>query len=176
MALRLFRGVLRRHEAIPMRAVSNGVAQTIRLEPAAIAQVFRYRQLTAAALEAGGQVFGLVSLDEVRVTRATGPYRGDERGRMHYRSNPRLAQKTIEMMARAGLAYIGEWHTHAQDIPTASCADRDALVRLLACSTLNVSALLMLIVGRIPRPEGLSLCSVDLSGFEEWVVSACEPS
>jgi len=154
--------------AVALRGTSGRISQTLRLEPAVLKHVGKRRQMTAASTEAGGQLFGLVSEEEVRILSATGPYRGDERSRYFYRSNPRAAQRAVEKHAKAQLLYLGEWHTHAEDCPSASESDMDAMRRLLAHSKLNVSTLLMLIVGRSSRLDGLFLSSVGDSEVDQW--------
>lgn len=99
---------------------------------------------------------------------ATGPYRGDERGRYHYRSNPKAAQKMIERQSRDGLLYLGEWHTHAEDFPSASTSDLDAMNKLLWRSKLNVSEMLMLIVGQSNEIEGYKLSSISNTDLNDW--------
>ena len=170
MAVNRLRCLFRNTPANALRGTSTLVTQTIRLEPDVLEYVNKHRQLNSSSTEAGGQLFGIVSADEVRVVLATGPYRGDERGRYGYRSNSRAAQLAIEKQAKAGLLYLGEWHTHAEDRPSASGSDMDAMRRLLARSKLNVNALLMLIVGRSGELDGLDLSSVGTSKVDQWIL------
>ncbi len=170
MALNLFRSFSRSIPSVALRGSFPLVTQTIRLEPAIIEYVNKHRQLNRFSTEAGGQLFGLVNTDEVRVVLATGPYRGDERGRFNYRSNSMAAQQAIEIQAKAGLLYLGEWHTHAEDKPNASESDMDAMKKLLASSKLNVNALLMLIVGRMGELDGLGLYSVGNFEINHWIL------
>jgi integrative and conjugative element protein (TIGR02256 family) len=142
--------------------------QSIRVERAALVHVYKYRQLSAKKLEAGGQIFGSVEGNIVRVTTATGPYPGDERSRYGYRSNPRNAQNEIASQAAAGHLYLGEWHTHAEDRPVPSGLDYDAMRRLVERSDLNTNMLLMLIVGRIANWSGLALLSISRSDARHW--------
>ena len=126
-----------RAPTISVRATSERVVQTFRLEPSVLYHVGKHRQLGALSTEAGGQLFGLINANEVRVVLATGPYRGDERGRYHYRSNSQVAQRTIERQAKKGFLYLGEWHTHAEDYPIASSSDMDTMRKLLTHSKLK---------------------------------------
>ena len=151
-----------------IRGASDKFHQHLWLEPSALAHIAAFRQAGRNSTEAGGQLFGTVSIDEVRVIIATGPYLGDERGRFHYRSNPKAAQREITKQAKNGLLYLGEWHTHAEDNPSASESDKDTMRRLLKCSKLNVNSLLMLIVGRNTDLDGFLLCSVETSEVDSW--------
>ena len=110
----------------------------------------------------------------MRIIRATGPYKSDERSRFGYRSHVDSAQKAIDEQYKLGLLYLGEWHTHAEDHPSASHMDGDAMSRLMSNSKLNSSSLLMLIVGRASGPSGLSLCTVNPQGKKlSWCFLTC---
>lgn len=131
----------------------------------------RHRQSTPWATEAGGQLFGTINAEQVCVVEASGPYAGDERSRYRYRSNPAAAQRAIDDHHGRGLLYLGEWHTHAEDHPSASVLDDDAMHRLIASSQLNSNSLLMLIVGRARNVAGLAVWSVSNSGVRQWRLS-----
>lgn len=134
--------------------------------------VSRNRQTTPWATEAGGQLFGTLNATQVCVIEASGPYPGDERSRYRYRSNPAAAQRAIEERHKRGLLYLGEWHTHAEDYPSASGLDDDAMRRLIASSQLNSSSLLMMIVGRAQSTAGLAVWSVSSTEARRWILSA----
>ena len=145
-----------------------GISQVVRIDAAVIQHVRKHRQMRPWASEAGGQLFGSISADEVAVTVVSGPYRGDDRGRYHYRSNPQAAQAAIDRNARTGHLYLGEWHTHAEGVPQASTSDIDAMARLLAKSSLNSDAILLLIVGQSEMIDGLRLRTVGRLGSHDW--------
>lgn len=147
---------------------AQGVSQTLILEPTVLEHVEKSRQLSAFSTEAGGQLFGYANEHEIRVTAATGPYKRDQRGRYHYRSNNNSAQKMIETFAKGGLYYLGEWHTHAEDFPTASSSDVDAMNKLLNHSKLNLNGLLMLIVGRSTLISGYYISLFNSDQIYNW--------
>lgn len=155
-------------------ATCDSTEQRIVIRPPAVTHVHHYRQTGMFASEAGGQLFGTITLDAVNVEIATGPYAGDERSRYRYRSNPKAAQEVIEQQAKKSLLYLGEWHTHAEDRPNASSLDVDAMRRLIANSRLNSSALLMLIVGRKKSVEGMALFTATSSGSKQWTLSSAD--
>ncbi|SRR6266481_4903190 len=168
MAIMCPKWLFRTLSPVGIRGTSDKFHQHLWLEPSVLEHISAFRQVGRYSTESGGQLFGKVSIDEVRVIIATGPYRGDERGRFHYRSNPKAAQREIIKQAKNGLLYLGEWHTHAEDNPIASESDNDTMKRLLNCSKLNVNTLLMLIVGRITDLDGFLLCSVGTSKIDLW--------
>lgn len=147
-------------------------SQALSIARTALRHVRRHRQSTPWATEAGGQLFGTLDAAHICVTEASGPYAGDERSRYRYRSNPAAAQRAIEDRHKRGLLYVGEWHTHAEDYPSASGLDDDAMRRLIASSQLNSNALLMMIVGRARSAEGLAVWSVSSAAARRWILRA----
>ena len=151
-----------------VRAVSAAYGQSVILEKQVLQHVWRYRQLGFLSREAGGQLFGGLGADGLIVTEATGPYPGDERGRTHYRSDPRAAQFAIDERSARNLLYLGEWHTHPEDEPRMSGDDASAIRALHERSRLNLREALLRIVGRSAPPIGLSLWSVAEDGVSPW--------
>ncbi len=147
-------------------------SQALSIARLALQHVNRHRQISPWATEAGGQLFGTLNAAQVCVTEASGPYAGDERSRYRYRSSSAAAQRAIEDRHNRGLLYLGEWHTHAEDYPSASGLDDDAMRRLIASSQLNSNALLMMIVGRARSAAGLAVWSVSREAVRRWILSA----
>ena len=172
MVLKALSRFFRQQPRQPIVGHADGYTQRVQLEPEVLLHVQHYRQTSAKATEAGGQLFGTVDEALVRIVCATGPYAGDERTRYRYRSNPASAQRAVEAKSIAGLLYLGEWHTHAEDHPSASSLDGDAMTRLIASSKLNSNSLMMLIVGRTIGPDGLALLTVSTGNTLAWVLSA----
>lgn len=149
----------------------SDTSQALSIARLVMQHVSRHRQSTPWAAEAGGQLFGTLNATHVCVTEASGPYAGDERSRYRYRSDPAAAQRAIEDRHKRGLLYLGEWHTHAEDYPSASGLDDDAMRRLIASSQLNSNALLMMIVGRARSAAGLAVWSVSSEATSRWILS-----
>jgi integrative and conjugative element protein (TIGR02256 family) len=150
------------------------LGQQLLIEPLVLQHVRRHRQLMFWATEAGGQLFGTISAKHVCISEASGPYAGDERSRYRYRSNPAAAQRAIDDRSKRGLLYLGEWHTHAEDHPSASSLDGDAMFRLMSSSQLNTNSLLMMIVGRARGFSGLALWSVSRLAISKWSLTEQE--
>jgi integrative and conjugative element protein (TIGR02256 family) len=146
----------------------DDVRQALSITRPALQHVSRHRQSKPWATEAGGQLFGTIGPTQVCVLDASGPYAGDERSRYRYRSNSTAAQRAIEDRNSRGLLYLGEWHTHAEDQPSASSLDDDAMRRLIASSQLNTSSLLMMIVGRARGAAGLAVWSITGFRARQW--------
>jgi integrative and conjugative element protein (TIGR02256 family) len=176
VVLKALSRVFRPQALQPIVGDANGYTQRVRLEPDVLSHVCRHRQTSARATEAGGQLFGTLDEYLVRVVCATGPYAGDERSRYRYRSNSAAAQRAVEAQSIAGRLYLGEWHTHAEDHPSASSLDSDAMTRVIASSTLNSNSLLMLIVGRAVGFDGLALLTVSKGSTLAWALTAVDDS
>ncbi len=160
---------------MPKHAIVGHLAdtfQSISIARLVLEHVSRHRQSTPWATEAGGQLFGTLNAAQICVTEASGPYTGDERSRYRYRSNPAAAQRAIDDRHKRGLLYLGEWHTHAEDYPSASALDDDAMRRLISSSQLNSNELLMMIVGRARGAAGLAVWSVSSEAAHRWILSA----
>jgi integrative and conjugative element protein (TIGR02256 family) len=164
----LFTKPMREHSIVGQLSDTPQALTVTRL---ALQHVSRYRQTTPWATEAGGQLFGTLNAAQVCVIEASGPYVGDERTRYRYRSNPASAQRAIEDRHKRGLMYLGEWHTHAEDYPSASGLDDNAMRCLIASSQLNTNALLLMIVGRARSAEGLAVWSVSRDVARRWILS-----
>lgn len=145
-------------------------SQRILFSPQVTDHTAKHRQLSWYSTEAGGQLFGSINSSEVVVLSATGPYRGDQRWWSSYRSNAKAAQRAIDQHVQKGLYYLGEWHTHPEEYPAASAADRDAMSRLRTASITRSNALLMLIQGKAEGVRGLALYSLCENGLNQWVV------
>lgn len=150
-----------------VRYLSN-YEQSIVVSANVMRHIGKYRQITAWRREAGGQLFGTYDDNTACILTASGPYRGDERSRYYYRSNPKAAQKAIDAFAGQGLSYLGEWHTHPQEIAVASGADRATICSIVRRSTLRLTSLMMLIQGQATGPAGLAVYSHNGSILSEW--------
>ena len=161
-------------DSMPKRSIIGrieNIHQALSITRPALQYLGRHRQVTPWATEAGGQLFGSIKATQICVTEASGPYAGDERSRFRYRSNPAAAQRAIEDRHRRGLLYLGEWHTHAEDHPSASSLDDDAICRLIASSQLNTNTILMMIVGRARGAAGVSMWSASREVARQWNLS-----
>jgi integrative and conjugative element protein (TIGR02256 family) len=146
----------------------------VRISGSALNHVSAHRQRRIFSKEAGGQIFGNIHAGVLSIVAATGPYQGDHRSRFAYRSNPTAAQSAIVEQAAQGRSYLGEWHTHSEDLPEPSAADLVAVRALLAASQLSNSDLFLLIVGRIDPPGGLTLLSFVDGSSSRWTFE-CQP-
>ncbi|WP_145397895.1 Mov34/MPN/PAD-1 family protein [Paracoccus sulfuroxidans] len=129
--------------------------QFLTLEQNVLDHFVKWRQLDLKMPEAGGQLFGAVEGQRVKVKLATGPRRSDRRGRFFFIAD-RLAERLeISALHKSGLHYLGDWHTHPQYVPIPSGTDLSSMADLFARSKHDLNAFLMVIVGTAEFPEGL---------------------
>ncbi len=103
--------------------------------------------------EAGGILLGrlILNTDDVIVDQATEPVPDDKRLRFFFwRSNKPAQQRVIDAWngSSGTQNYLGEWHTHPEDVPTPSCVDIQNWKRILKKSRFEQEFLLFTIVGR----------------------------
>lgn len=128
---------------------------TVRFEPAALEVFDAHRQKGWFRREAGGQLFADIKGNVWHVVAATGPKATDRRGRFHFWPDRKSEQKEIDQHFSAGLQYVGDWHTHPEQVPTPSCNDIFSIENVVRESTLYTPGLLLIVVGLAAFPRGL---------------------
>lgn len=121
----------------------------------ALATFEAHRQRRFFQREAGGQLFARVRDDDWEIVAATGPRSRDRRGRFSFWPHRASEQEEIFQHHALGLDYVGDWHTHPEDIPTPSTDDLTSIGEVVRRSTHHLPGFLLLIVGRRPFPKGL---------------------
>ena len=114
-----------------------------------------HRQKGWLSKEAGGQLFAAIDGGVWHVVAATGPRVADRRGRFHFWPDRKTEQREIDQHFITGLVYVGDWHTHPEDVPTPSHDDTLSIQNVVRESTLYTSGLLLCIVGLARFPKGL---------------------
>ena len=153
---------------IGMTAYSDKCSDTISFSLGSIDYLWERRQQTSGDPESGGQLFGIINNYGVIVTTASGPYSNDMRSSTRYQSDPLQAQKEIEQQAKRGQLYLGEWHTHCQNLPNPSHYDITAMKALVASSSLNLHHAILLIVGNNHIPNSFYIESFGKTDSIKW--------
>lgn len=151
-----------------LRFRCDAMVQHLYICPSVREHLYRHRQLERRAPESGGQLFGVIKNDSIRIQAADGPYRCDERTRTSYRSDPVSAQSAIDRRVSEGLCYLGEWHTHPQKVPLFSELDAVSFLKLIKLSDLRVNRLILLVQGTSSQPEGIAIASSCGNEFQYW--------
>lgn len=115
----------------------------------------KYRQVRWFHREAGGQLFARFDGQRIVLEEATGPRRADRRTLYSFRPSRSAEQREIDQRHVAGLHYVGDWHTHPQDIPVPSSMDIESIGDCVRRSHHELNGFIMIIVGRLNPPQGL---------------------
>src|SRR5689334_6509783 len=94
----------------------------------------QHRQLRWYQCEAGGQLFARLEEKRIIVTEATGPRRSDRRSRCSYEPDRTAEQREIDERFREGIHFVGDWHTHPEDLPQPSDRDETSIAETVARS------------------------------------------
>lgn len=86
--------------------------------------------------EAGGVLIGrhLIGSEDIIVDQVTTPLRGDKRSRFSFYRAHKCHQHAVDRAWKASggvYTYLGEWHTHAEPVPTPSGLDERERIRIL---------------------------------------------
>ncbi|MBU5593841.1 Mov34/MPN/PAD-1 family protein [Amphibacillus sp. MSJ-3] len=109
-----------------MKKFSNEVL-SIEVRDGVVNQLSHFIQREAKSLESGGILMGkrLYSGDII-ITDITTPQKGDIRKRMYFKKKTKIHQKISDDIwaeSKGRITYVGEWHTHPENIPTPSFVD-----------------------------------------------------
>ena len=112
-----------------------------------------YAQLGESDPESGGILLGRLILesDDVVIDEATKPAPEDRSWRFYFwRANKPALRRVAEAWNTSGgtQVYLGDWHTHPEDVPRPSCVDLQNWKRLLKKSKYEQDFLLFVVVGR----------------------------
>lgn len=112
----------------------------------------KYKQLRNEAHESGGILLGKVYNDLIIIDQVSEPSKEDDSGRYYFFRNVKKAQRIVEHAwkeSNGERIYLGEWHTHPENVPTPSKDDRTLLKNMLKHSRMNIDFLFMIIIGRV---------------------------
>lgn len=140
---------------IPYGIGSSG--ETVRLADEVLAHLEAHRQMKLWHREAGGLLFARISGKEIRIEAITGPRTTDRRTPFSYWPDRKAEQAEIDAHHAQGLHYVGDWHSHPEDVPSPSRRDERTMASRVLQSEHQLNGILFAIIGRSPLPEGLTL-------------------
>jgi integrative and conjugative element protein (TIGR02256 family) len=125
---------------------------TITISTSATETFAAFTQVGCDDPEAGGILLGRLILesDNVVVDEATVPNVEDRQSRFFFwRSNQHAQRRVVEAwdQTEGTRIYLGEWHTHPEDIPNPSCVDKKNWQRLIKKCKYEQDFLFFVIVG-----------------------------
>jgi len=89
------------------------------------------------------------------VEEATGLRANDRRTSISFIPDRKAEQAEINNRHHEGMHYIGDWHTHREDMPHPSTTDFASIGECVLRSMHDLNGFLLVIVGRAAPPEGL---------------------
>lgn len=130
----------------------NGGAIKIGADAAAL--IWSHAQTDDIKPEAGGLLLGrqVSESNDVIVDRATPPSAKDRATRFRFFRAKGPANRAIRKYWEGSSGtcnYLGEWHSHPENVPVPSCIDYRNWRRLLIKSVIDQDFLLFVIVGRV---------------------------
>ena len=100
--------------------------------------------------EIGGILLGNLFSDYVVVVDMTFPSSKDQAGLHYFIRNKKSAQKQANRYWHTSggtISYLGEWHTHFENTPSPSKADKTLMIDMLQTSQIETDFLILIIVG-----------------------------
>ncbi|BAZ18985.1 hypothetical protein NIES4071_108700 (plasmid) [Calothrix sp. NIES-4071] len=118
----------------------------------ALSQMLAYVQNTRCKPEAGGVLIGryIASSFDIIIDEVTVPMKGDRMQRYRFQRARKRHQQVLDQtwLSSGGTSnYLGEWHTHPEDVPTPSNTDIKNWQRHLKYDTFNAENLFFIIIG-----------------------------
>lgn len=142
-------------------------AGTVAVTDNVLRHLGKCRQIPLYARERGGQLFCRFNGSEAVVERATGPRKRDRRGLSFLYPDRGAEQEEIYRLYQCELHYIGDWHTHAESIPSPSDSDLLTMSELFARSQHELAGFILIIVGQAAFPQGLHVSLHSMMGAEQ---------
>src|ERR1035437_7445394 len=115
-----------------------------------IDELQKYKQDNKKKHEAGGILLGQIEGKNIYVMKISTPNNFDKSSRYSFERNKDIAQIIIDYEfanSNGKTIYIGEWHTHPENIPTPSSVDVNMLKDQIRLGKLNEPFALLLIQG-----------------------------
>ncbi|MFX0557174.1 Mov34/MPN/PAD-1 family protein [Maribacter sp. CXY002] len=112
--------------------------------------ISKFKQINHKHHEAGGILLGQVKENNIYITRVSFPSIHDKSSRYFFWRNKNNAQAIIDYEfynSNKRTIYLGEWHTHPEELPTPSNTDRKMIKDQFSKNKLNEAFLLQYIQG-----------------------------
>ena len=129
----------------------------IRLAPECVCALEGRRQIGRGAKEIGGQLFARIEPGLINVVFASVTAGKSRRTRFGFFPDRDAERADVRSHFKAGLHYVGDWHTHPEDIPNPSSTDVHEIRNIFKQSLHELPFMLLVVVGRRAFPEGLFL-------------------
>lgn len=123
----------------------------IEIEDRLIERMLKYRQTKPFLPEAGGVLFGreIIDTDNLIINNMTEPYTNDKRNRfLFHRKDTCHIEYYNKLYNTSGgiVKYVGEWHSHPEELPGYSSLDRREWTKILKKEP-SIAPLYFIIIG-----------------------------
>ena len=128
--------------------------------------ISKFKQIKPKQHEAGGILLGQVKENRVYITRISFPSSQDKSSRYSFNRDKKNAQAIIDyefQNSNKRTIYLGEWHTHPEEIPRPSNTDRKMIKDQFSKNKLNEPFVLQYIQGS----KGFYLALLETNNFNE---------
>lgn len=143
-----------------------------------ITRLESFRQNKVEDKESGGILIGrfIIGTNDVVIHEVTIPTKADRRNRSFFKRSKKATQNLINAMwknSNGTLNYLGEWHTHPEDIPSPSEIDLNNWYKITQSAYYEQEFLFFVIVGRKKlriwesNKNSLGLC--ELIAYDDYV-------
>lgn len=133
-----------------------GELGAIEFSPQVLSHFEKHKQLRFLSYEAGGQLFAVQGENGcTEIIDVTGPRKTDRRSRNEYIPDRVAEQKEILERYAYGRHFIGDWHTHREDIPNPSSKDQKSMREMVLSSSHDLEGFIMVIIGLAKFPKGI---------------------
>lgn len=125
-------------------------ALNIHIDDHVLETMARYKQLKIKQPESGGILLGQVREKDVYILKVSMPTQFDEASRYSFDRNKKVAQIIIDyefINSDRKTIYLGEWHTHPENIPSPSSQDKKMVKDQFIYNRLNEAFVLFIIMG-----------------------------
>jgi len=122
----------------------------IHLEEQVLEIISNYKQVKSKQPESGGILLGQIRGKDVYVLKVSTPSTFDSASRYGFERDKRIAQVIINYeFDNSGkkTIYLGEWHTHPENIPSPSRQDKQMIKDQFTFNELNEPFVLFIIMG-----------------------------
>jgi len=135
-----------------------------------IDHIYAHAQRRFWQREAGGEIYSVdTDTHGLVISAATGPNKGDHRGRYSYNPDIEAATKDRVLQFASGMHAVGLWHTHPESWPTPSQKDRRTTEEYLEAFREDRHRYLMLILGNRGAPPNMTIWSAEREVTNEWI-------
>lgn len=124
---------------------------TIILHDQALDIMNKFIQKNNKQHESGGILLGKIIDGEINIMKVSTPTELDKSSRYNFERNRLSGQIVVNyefQNSNGQTIYLGEWHTHPEDVPTPSSTDITMITSQFKKNVLNTDFLLLIIRGR----------------------------